>query len=265
MNEMVLPEAFAPTATEEIATERKVEGQLVYAIGDIHGRYDLLKALLGEIWRDCRARAAGRVPVLIFCGDYIDRGPHSAHVLDSLNWLGRRTDIRLHLLKGNHEQAMLDFLREPERAFGWLGFGGAETLASYGVAAPPEGADDRSLITTRDALLDALPASHLTLLQRLETMTTVGDYVFVHAGLRPGVSLADQIEHDLLWIRKDFLKSQASHDLFVVHGHTWSDEHPKLLGNRLGLDTGAYSTGVLTAVRLEDGGLSFLRARARVK
>ncbi len=204
-------------------------------------------------------RALGRTPVIILCGDYIDRGPQSAEVLDTLNWLSRRRDIRLHLVKGNHEAAMLDFLHDPERGREWLGFGGAQTLASYGVALPSQDAAGAALVRARDELLERLPASHLLLLQRLEMMVTVGDYAFVHAGVRPGVALADQADEDLLWIRKDFIGSDAPHERFIVHGHTWTDAQPHLLDHRLGLDTGAYATGVLTAARIEDLSMSFLQ------
>lgn len=252
------PETIAP---ETLETARQVEGRLVYAIGDVHGCYDLLKALLGQVWRDAAARAAGRTPELIFLGDYIDHGPRSAEVLDALVWLSRRADLGLRLLKGNHEQALLDFLAEPERAAPWLNLHAAAAFASYGLAAPPEDADLDTRIRARDALLDRLPASHLTLLQRLEMTATVGDYLFVHAGICPGIPLIDQTDSDLLSIREGFLDFDGPHERFVIHGHTWTDAHPKLLGNRLGLDTGAYSTGVLTAVRLEDGEMGFLQAR----
>ena len=251
---------FGPAAaTRRIATDRSVGGRLVYAFGDVHGRYDLLKALLARVWDDCAGRAAGRPPVLIFCGDYIDRGPQSAEVLDALNWLGRRTDIQLHLLIGNHEQAMLDFLQDPEQAAAWLQFGGAETLVSYGVEPPLNDADGPALVRARDALLEHLPAAHLLLLQRLELTVTYGDCAFVHAGVRPGIPLARQARSDLLWIRSDFLDFEGSHERFVVHGHTWTDDLPQLRPNRLGLDTGAYATGVLTAARIEDGALAFLQ------
>jgi serine/threonine protein phosphatase 1 len=256
------PEVQPTSEVDELTTERSVSGELVYAVGDVHGRYDLLKALLGRVWGDCAQRAMGRTPVLILCGDFIDRGPQSAEVLDTLNWLARRTDIRLHLLKGNHEQAMLEFLQQPERSGKWLEFGGAETLMSYGVAAPARGGSGgEGLVRARDALLDQLPASHMLLLQRLQMMVTIGDYAFVHAGVRPGTPLANQAQSDLLWIREGFVDFEGPHERYIVHGHSWVSEHPQLLSNRLGLDTGAYSTGVLTAVRLEDHKLALLQAR----
>jgi len=122
------------------APARRVDGKVVYAIGDIHGCYGLMKDLLGRVADDAAGRAAGRIPLLIFLGDYVDRGPQSAEVLDALVWLERRPDIEVRLLKGNHEQALLEFLDAPERGGPWMGFGGAETLLSYGVA--PPAADD---------------------------------------------------------------------------------------------------------------------------
>lgn len=238
----------------------RVDGGLVYAIGDIHGCYDAMKALLADIARDCAERAAGRRPALIFLGDYVDRGPHSHKVLEALVWLQRRTDVEVHLLKGNHEQALLAFLDEPDAGAGWLRFGGAETLAAYGIVPPgPYDAED-AYVRARDELMERMPASHLRLLERLELMVVVGEYAFVHAGVRPGTPLADQTETDLLWIRQGFLDAPGPFEKVVVHGHTWLDARPQLLEHRIGLDTGAYATGVLTALRLQDDERSVLQA-----
>lgn len=234
--------------------------ELVYAVGDVHGCYDVLKALLADITRDLAERARGRRPIVIFLGDYIDRGPDSEKVVEAMAWLKRRDDLETHLLKGNHEQALLDFLERPEEGAGWLSFGGQETLAAYGVAPPAPYADPAEMIQARDALLARMPAAHLRLLERLELMAAVGDYCFVHAGVRPGTPLAAQTEHDLLWIRQPFLQAEGPHEKVVVHGHTWIDERPQMLGHRLGLDTGAYMTGVLTAVRLDGRDRQVLQA-----
>jgi serine/threonine protein phosphatase 1 len=245
----------------EAETDLKVDGQLVYAIGDVHGRYDLLKDLLAEIARDSARRAEGRRPVLVFCGDYVDRGPESAQVLDALVWLTRRPDFELHLLMGNHEQGMLGFLDRPEWGEPWLQFGGVETLASYGVALPEEEFGPSFLVQARDDLLDRMPAAHLRLLQGLKAMAVVGDYAFVHAGVRPGAALADQAERDLYWIRGEFIESEGPHEKVIVHGHTWIDDKPQLHPHRLGIDTGAYATGVLSALRLEDGKRAVIQVR----
>jgi serine/threonine protein phosphatase 1 len=232
---------------------RGCTGQLIYAVGDIHGRYDLLKDLLTRIAADIAARAAGRRPILVFLGDYVDRGPDPAKVLEALAWLKRRPDLEVHLLKGNHEQALLEFLDAPERGAGWLRYGGLETLAGYGVALPDPDLGEADMARARDDFLAEMPATHLRLLQALELMVEVGDYAFVHAGVRPGVALAEQAEHDLLWIRQEFLESPGPFEKTIVHGHTWLDHRPQLTEGRLSLDTGAYFTGVLTACRLEDG------------
>ncbi len=237
---------------------RSTAGELVYALGDVHGCYGLMKSLLAELARDWAQRAAGRRPVLVFCGDYVDRGPQSAEVVQALVHLKRRADIDLHLLKGNHEQALLGFLEDPVRGGPWLRFGGLATLASYGVAAP-DGSED-SLFRARDELLDRMPASHLVLLRDLELMVTIGDFAFVHAGVRPGTPLNAQSENDLLWLREGFLDVEEPFEKVIVHGHTWLDERPQLLPNRLGLDTGAYATGVLSAVRLDGDDLGLMQA-----
>jgi serine/threonine protein phosphatase 1 len=217
-----------------------------------------MKDALARVAADCEARAAGRRPILIFLGDYVDRGPHSAKVLDALAWLKRRSDLELHLLKGNHEQALLAFLDAPQRGAPWLGFGGAETLLSYGVE-PPAGTDGpEAYLRARDELLERMPASHLKLLQDLELMVLVGDYAFVHAGVRPGQPLEAQAETDLLWIRRGFVDHPGPFGKVIVHGHTWLSERPQVSEHRLGLDTGAYATGVLTAARLEDGEIALL-------
>jgi serine/threonine protein phosphatase 1 len=239
-------------------------GQLVYAIGDVHGCYEAMKALLARITRDAAATARGRRPILIFLGDYVDRGPQSNQVLEALVWLQRRAEFELHALKGNHEQALLGFLADPLKAAAWLRWGGTETLQAYGVVSP-EGQDAPApLQQARDELLEHMPAAHLWRLQTLETMVCVGDYVFVHAGVRPGVRLADQREDDLLWIRQPFLETAGAHEKMVVHGHTWVDERPQLRANRLGLDTGCYATGVLSAVRLDGDACEVLQARAEM-
>jgi serine/threonine protein phosphatase 1 len=240
---------------------RSTEGQLVYAIGDVHGCYGLLKNLLTEIARDRAERARGRVPMLVFLGDYVDRGPDSAKVVQALVWLARRGGFALRLLKGNHEQGLLDFLHEPEQGAAWLSFGGAETLVSYGVTPPDAREGHEGLLRARDALLDSLPASHLQLLDDLELLVTVGDYAFAHAGVRPETPLEAQTEADLLWIRKGFLDVAGPFERMIVHGHTWVDAQPQMMEHRMGVDTGAYATGVLTAVRIDGAEVQVLQAR----
>jgi serine/threonine protein phosphatase 1 len=243
------------------APARSTDGQLIYALADIHGRYDLMKAALATVARDSAEAARGRTPMLVFLGDYVDRGPDSAKVIQALVWLQRRGDFALRLLKGNHEQALLAFLEEPEGGEAWLGYGGAETLAAYGVTPPAPGAGPAALQRARDALLDRMPVSHLQLLGELELMAVVGDYAFVHAGVRPDQPLASQTEDQLLWIREGFLDAPGPFERVIVHGHTWLNEKPQVLEHRIGLDTGAYATGVLTVARLDEGSLELFPVR----
>ncbi|CAN7618848.1 metallophosphoesterase family protein [Phenylobacterium sp. LjRoot225] len=224
------------------------DGQLVYAVGDVHGRFDLLQTLLGNIAAD----AAGRPNLLIFSGDYIDRGPDSALVIERLIGLRRHLGASLFLLKGNHEAAFLRFLDSPSTGAAWIEhFGGGATLRSYGVASPEPGAPERAFVAARDELLGNMPASHLRFLQDLDLMIVLGDYAFVHAGVCVDASLAEQTEDDLLWARREFLAAERRCEKIIVHGHTWASDAPELLSHRIGLDTGAYETGVLTAVRIE--------------
>lgn len=236
-------------------------GELVYAVGDVHGCYEQMKALLARITRDAAAEARGRRPILIFLGDYVDRGPQSNQVLEALVWLARRPEFELHALKGNHEQGLLQFIAQPAGAGAWLRWGGAQTLEAYGVPAPQPDDPAEALAAARDELLERMPASHLWRLQTLETLVCVGDYAFVHAGVRPGVALAAQAEDDLLWIRQPFLDAPGPHEKVVVHGHTWLDARPQLHDHRIGLDTGAYATGVLTAIRLDGAARQVLQTQ----
>jgi len=239
----------------------KVDGQLIYAIGDIHGCYDQLRRLLAQIAHDADLHAGGRTASLIFCGDYVDRGPASSRVIDALCWLKRHGPFNVHFLKGNHEQVMLAYIADPDSARAWLRFGGMQTLRSYGVVPPAAKDDPEAHIAARDDLLERMPVAHLRFLETLELMVGVGDYAFVHAGIRPGVPLASQSQEDLLWIREGFLDVEEPSERIVVHGHTWADDQPVVLPHRIGIDTGAYETGVLTALRLEDGAIDILSTR----
>jgi len=243
-----------------IPTPGDVDGQLVYAVGDVHGCYDQLRELLAQITRDWESRAKGRTASLIFCGDYVDRGPASREVLDALCWLKRRGPFNVHFLKGNHEQVMLDYIAEPVVTRVWMRWGGADTLRSYGVIPPAVDDPADKHVVARDDLLERMPASHLRFLETLELMVGIGDYAFVHAGIRPGVPLDEQVQDDLLWIRDDFLPVQEEHERVIVHGHSWKSDRPVILPHRIGIDTGAYETGVLTALRIEDGLIQILSA-----
>lgn len=242
-------------------------GRIVYAIGDVHGCYALLSALLEAIVADVEPLTCNLPPLLIFCGDYIDRGPRSSDVLTTLVWLSRHAAVEVVILRGNHEEMLLGFLESPDINLPWLRRDGAVTLSAYGVRLPADDSEamDAECWRLRDELMDLMPASHLELLRGLPSRTTCGDYVFVHAGLRPGISLARQNDEDCLWIGTEFLESDYRFEKVVVHGHSWSTDAPEVTPHRIGIDTGAYSTGALTAVRLEGSFVEFIQAREGIK
>ncbi|HYD31385.1 MAG TPA: metallophosphoesterase family protein [Azospirillaceae bacterium] len=231
------------------------EGRCVYAVGDVHGERRCLERLLAVIAQDAARREAedGVRPILVFLGDYIDRGPDSRGVLDTLCGLAQAasagTGAECHFLLGNHDAALLEFLRDPATGAEWLNYGGAETLASYGARAPVGTVGAARWRALRGALEENLPDGHRRFLESLKPMLILGDYAFVHAGVRPGVPLERQRPEDLLWVREPFLSSPRHHGKVVVHGHTVV-EQPQVLANRIAVDTGAYATGILTAVAL---------------
>lgn len=233
-------------------------GQIVYAIGDIHGEADLLRRLLERLRQDKAARP-DLAATAIFLGDYVDRGPDSRAVLDLL-LSDPLPGMKARFLRGNHEQAMLEFLVDPLAAAEWLRFGGAETLASYGLRAPPGPLGPDRLRQLAADLAERLPAAHLSFLRTTSLMAAVGDYAFVHAGIRPGLPLNQQKQDDVLWIRDGFIDQPFQSSHVIVHGHTVSDE-PELLPYRIGIDTGAYASGILTAVALHGEERRFLQAR----
>jgi serine/threonine protein phosphatase 1 len=239
-------------------------GRLVYAIGDVHGRVDALEVLLGDIAFDAAASHPLGPPLLVLLGDYVDRGPDSRAVVDAILAFVAESDFEVAALKGNHEETLLQFLVEPTPASGWMEFGGGATLTSYGVAPPTARCGALAWADARDAFDAALPAGHRGFYQNLELMRVVGDYAFVHAGVRPGVALDAQTQKDLLWIRYDFLDAAGPFDKVIVHGHT-PVEKPEILRHRMGLDTGAYATGVLTAIRLEGEDQSLIQTRVELR
>jgi serine/threonine protein phosphatase 1 len=238
------------------------EGIVAYAIGDIHGRADLLRLLLQRIVTESTERAAeaGSRSVVIGLGDYIDRGPESREVIDLLVGLSEIKAFESHFLRGNHDQTLLDFLEEPQTGPSWCEFGGREALMSYGVRPPAGRADANVWKDARDALAAAMPPAHLSFFKRLKASLEVGDYFFAHAGARPGVPLNAQAETDLIWIREPFLSDGRAFDKVVVHGHS-AGELIHVDHRRINVDTGAYATGQLTAVRLEGTDRSFLFTR----
>jgi serine/threonine protein phosphatase 1 len=227
-------------------TARVPDGIRIYAVGDLHGRVDLLDRLLTNIDDDLASFPVQRA-LHIFLGDYVDRGPGSRFVLDRLVARGQTHEVVF--LKGNHELFLLDFLRNPEVLKHWRQYGGLDTLMSYGVVAPFNPSAEQ-LAALAAALYKAMPDAHLQFLDQLQTSFTCGDYFFVHAGVRPSVALAEQDEKDLLWIRDEFLQYPHGFGKIIVHGHTpvtQADIRP----NRINIDTGAYATGLLTCLILE--------------
>ena len=234
------------------------EGRVGFAVGDIHGRADLLAEMVALLEaRALEERRDGREAVVVFLGDYLDRGPSSAAVIDLLV-AGRPGGFECRFLRGNHEQAMLGFMEAPLENRAWVKHGGAETLVSYGVQPPsPMGARDQDLLAAAAHLKDVLPPAHLDFLNNLERYVELGGYAFVHAGINPGRPLNEQTDRDLFWIRDPFLTSKRAFSHRIVHGHT-PEERPFADWRRVGLDTGAHASGVLSAARFEGEAVSFL-------
>lgn len=234
------------------------KGRVGFAVGDIHGRADLLAEMIALLeTRAIEERRDGHEPIAVFLGDYVDRGPSSAAVIDLLV-AGRPSGFERRFLRGNHEQAMLGFMEAPLENRAWVKHGGAETLVSYGVQPPPPSAAlDQDLIAAAARLKDVLPPEHLDFLNNSERYVELGGYAFVHAGIDPGRSLDQQTDRDLFWIRDAFLTSKRAFSHRIVHGHT-PEERPFADRRRVGVDTGAYASGVLSAARFEGEAVSFL-------
>ena len=225
----------------------------VYAIGDVHGRVDLLDQVLLRIDAHETAHPGPR-PVEVFLGDYIDRGPASREVLDRLSARTRTRETVC--LKGNHETFTEAFIKDPTILNDWRRYGGIETLLSYGLV-PSVNMGPAEQIKLAATFSEVLPLSHRIFLGSLRPSFTCGDYFFVHAGVRPGIPLAKQREEDLLWIRDDFLLYEDDFGKVVVHGHTPVRE-PDIRPNRINIDTGAYATGQLTCLMLEGDKRQFI-------
>jgi serine/threonine protein phosphatase 1 len=228
------------------AKPRIPDGTRIYAIGDVHGRVDLLREMFSAIDDSLISHPIDNV-VQVLVGDYIDRGPNSREVIDDLIARARRHTMVC--LKGNHENYALQFIADPSVLSEWKQVGGMSTLLSYGLR--PTARDDAE---TRQEISAAfrsiLPESHRRFLQNLPLTYSCGDYFFAHAGVRPGVPLIEQREQDLLWIRDDFLLHEEDFGKIIVHGHTpakKADVRP----NRINIDTGAFATGRLTCLVLQ--------------
>ena len=230
-------------------------GRRVYAIGDIHGRSDLLADIHRRIAEDA-AGAKTETLSVVYLGDYVDRGPFSFEVIDLL--LNEPLEGFEHVyLKGNHEDMMLGFLTGPPNE-AWLFNGGDATLRSYGIELAWSMADSNGLEMLRRSLQRALPQEHLRFLNRLTLHSRIGDYLFVHAGIRPGLPLDQQRPADLVWIRDRFLASDDDFGMRVVHGHSITAK-PDLRHNRIGIDTGAFFSNKLTCLVLEKDDVRFLQ------
>lgn len=222
-------------------------GYRAYVVGDVHGRLDLLEQILAKIHSELQRRPA-RKTLLVFVGDLIDRGPSSAQVVERLRTY-RREGIRPLFLLGNHEEVLLRILGgEKTLVPSWLKFGGLQCLESYGVDIAE--LRDRSNDQVMQLIQEIVPSNHAEFLRSFIDSCRFGDYLFVHAGIRPGIELEQQRQSDLRWIRGPFLFDETDHGFIVVHGHTISTEIDEQV-NRIGIDTGAYRTGVLSALAIE--------------
>jgi serine/threonine protein phosphatase 1 len=231
-------------------------GLRIYAVGDIHGRLDLLDELLSRVNADVALRPTPK-PVFVFLGDYIDRGPCSCETIDRLiEHSGRNECV---FLKGNHEQIAIKCLSDPALFDRWMRLGGVETLVSYKVA-PANLANGKQIVELQSAFHGALPQAHLRFFRDQQTSFTCGDFFFAHAGVKPRIELSHQAENDLLWIRDEFLSSNEDFGKIVVHGHTPTREI-EVRPNRINIDTGAFATGTLTCLVIEEASLSVIDTR----
>ena len=233
---------------------RVPDGQRVYAIGDIHGRSDLLAALIEAIEQEIES--AGKVSCqIVLLGDLVDRGPDSAGVIKMARKWGKRRAVRI--LFGNHEEMFLKSFEDTDVLKHFLRFGGRETLLSYGMERKAFGKG--SIAEIQAQLEEVVPKKDRKFIGNFEHLIRIGDYAFVHAGIEPGRPLDEQKNRNLRWIREPFLSHTKPHEAVVVHGHTISDE-PVDAGNRIGVDTGAYASGRLTALVLEGTKRRYLSA-----
>jgi serine/threonine protein phosphatase 1 len=242
------------------AKERKPAippGRRVYAVGDIHGRLDLFEAMIEAIEQDDAAGVPAGTSVVML-GDLVDRGPDSAGVIARARDWQRQRKVRI--LCGNHEEMFLESFTNKEVLRHFVQFGGRETLASYGIRAHPRKKKDFE--TLQELMHQQVPQEDIAFLRSLEDFVLVGDYAFVHAGIVPEVVLERQSRQDLRWIREPFLSYSDRHSHMVVHGHTICPE-VELRENRIGIDTGAFSSGRLTALVLEGTGRRLIQTRVR--
>ncbi len=248
---------FKRTAAKRpIDVARIPDGMRVYAIGDVHGRNDLLKALLAKIEADNAARPASNAQ-LIFLGDLMDRGPDSAGVIETA-MAARSGPFAVRFLMGNHEEVFIKMCREVDAKLArfFIRIGGEATALSYPISR--QRYQQLDLEELCKELQRIVPAEHVAFLESFEDQITIGDYAFVHAGIRPDVPMAAQTPSDLRWIREEFVGHRGDLEKVIVYGHTIYDDVEER-GSRIGIDTGAYASGKLTAIGLEGGERWFLR------
>ena len=246
MRRLTRPNLASSRLSRSVSRPRVPDGTRVYVVGDIHGRLDLLDEKLHKI----AAYNSERPPAestLVFVGDYVDRGVHSKGVIDRLVDVSSR--VNMVSILGNHEQMLLDFLADPAVLLDWVALGGLATLLSYGLRPSLQPGDDECARLSQE-LRERISDEHLMFLGSLRPSHTIGDYFFVHAGIRPGIALDKQDKNDLIWIRGEFTQSRLDHTKVIVHGHT-PVARPEIKKNRINIDTGAYATGLLTCLVLE--------------
>ncbi len=239
-----------------VATARVPAGHRVYAIGDLHGRVDLLQRLHTKIAEDAETAAPGMRNTIVYLGDYVDRGFNSKELIDFLldNPLPGFAPV---YLKGNHDEYFVNFIESSEDGEPWLKYGGDATVYSYGVRISEDVPADQRLDHIRDRLRETVPTRHMAFLSGLKLAWTVGDFLFVHAGVHPDRRWDQQVSRDLLWIRHEFLESDRDFGKIVVHGHSVTGA-PDVRVNRIGIDTGACYSNVLTCLVLEADSKRFL-------
>lgn len=250
--------ALARTVTAISHRPHVAQDARIYAMGDIHGRYDLMIGLLRAIAADGKARADHRRCHIVFLGDYIDRGARSRQVIDALKRLAHGALPGVTVLRGNHEQAMLDFIDDPWTGRAWLGYGAAPTIADYGLPPPPAHPDRTTLLALRDALVAAM-GEDVDFLRSLPSQVASGDVLFTHAALVPDETAGTNDLRPALWGDRSATTDWPVEGKLMVHGH-YDGPEPINRPGRICVDTGAYYSGRLTAVRLDDG-YAFLTVR----
>ncbi len=220
-------------------------GERAYAVGDVHGRLDLFNGMIAAIERDDALRGSADTTIVLL-GDLVDRGPDSAGVIAAARRLQQRRKVRI--ITGNHEEMFLESFYDPELLRHFLRYGGRETILSYPL--DPAELDAMDLNELRVMLHKVVPDEDIAFIGSFEDRVEIGDYLFVHAGVRPGSSLELQFPRETRWIREPFLSHTGDHGRVIVHGHTIT-HRPEVLQNRIGIDTGAYMSGRLTAIGLE--------------